>query len=181
MRIATFVLGLALAGGPVFAQDDEMAMQNCIRTCLDNDDPAISECLMRHCVYLKLKPKKIVGWRSGFINGDTGRYAGTNTADDRYGLYFICDRAGRTELNIAGVNGPAGAWALVIDGETYAFTFVPWTSGVSTVIARDDAVLSALMRGSTVALSGPGLPDTETSMSLQGASLMLAMAMKGCL
>lgn len=183
MRIfgmAGVIVGLA---GMVGAQDDPMAVQRCVWSCLANNgpasNPAYEQCVVKHCGF-EDSGSGSGGWESGSIDGGRTRYAGVDTTDERYGVYYFCDRAGRSELMIAGVDGPAGAWALVIDGETYAFNFGLRSNGVSTTIARNDGVLSALRRGTTVALSGPGLPDNDTAMALRGSSKALGAALSWC-
>jgi hypothetical protein len=181
LMIAGLIAGFA---GMAAADDDPMAVQRCVWSCLANNgpasNPAYEQCVVTHCGFEGQKKAASVGWTSGAIDGGVTRFAGVDTADERYGVYYFCDRAGRSELMIAGVDGPAGAWALVIDGETYAFRFDLRSNGVSTAIARNDGVLSALRRGTTVALSGPGLPDNDTAMPLTGSSRAISTALKWC-
>lgn len=179
--LAGVVVGLAGVAG---AQDDAMAVQRCVWSCLANNGPASNptyeQCVKKNCGFEEDSGSGSIGWQSGAIEGGQTRYAGVDTADERYGVYYFCDRAGRSELMIAGVDGPAGAWALVIDGETYTFDFALRSNGVSTTIARNDGVLAALKRGRGVALSGPGLPNNDTAMSLSGSSKALGAALGWC-
>lgn len=175
--------GLLLAGVAT-AQEDPMAVQRCVWACLSNfgpaNNPEYTQCVTDNCGFEDAHGAASQDWSGGAIDGGATRYAGVDTADERYGVYYFCDRAGRSELMIAGVEGPPGAWALVIDGETYAFNFGPRPNGLSTQVKRNDGVLSALKRGSSLALSGPGLPDNDTSMTLRGSSRRLNAALAWC-
>lgn len=159
-----------------------MAVQRCVWSCLSNfgpaTNPAYEQCVVDHCGFESTAAP--AEWRSGAIDGGKTRYAGVDTADEAYGLYYFCDRSGRSELMIAGVEGPAGAWAVVIDGATYAFNFDLRDNGVSTLISPKDDVLRGLQKGRGVALSGPGLPDNDTSMPLKGSSRAISSALKWC-
>ena len=177
----------ALTVGPALAEDDPMEVQRCVWSCLSNygpaDSPAYEQCVLDHCSGFDgggQTPNAPAGWQSGRVDGGRTAYAGVDTPDGSKGVYYFCDRAGRSELMIAGVPGVAGAWALVIDGQTYAFAFQPRPNGVSTAIRPSDGVLSALRGGSRVALSGPGLPDNDTSMALKGSSRAISQTLSFC-
>lgn len=187
MRILTAILALGLLGtGAAKAQEDPMEVQRCVWSCLSNfgpaDNPAYEQCVIDHCGFDRpSEPGNApTGWQTGRIDNGRTAYAGVDTPDGGTGVYYFCDRAGRSELMIAGVSGPAGAWALVIDGQTHAFNFALRANGVSTRIDPGDDVLLALSRGSRVALSGPGLPDNDTSMGLGGSSRAISQALSYC-
>lgn len=187
MRFLTTVLAFGCLGPvAVMAQEDPMEVQRCVWRCLANsgpaDNPAYEQCVTDHCGLdgPSDQGNAPTGWQAGRIDGGRTAYAGVDTPDGGKGVYYFCDRAGRSELMIAGVSGPAGAWALVIDGQTYAFNFAVRANGVSTRIDPGDDVLGALSRGSRVALSGPGLPDNDTSMGLSGSSRAISQTLSFC-
>lgn len=187
MRVLTTILALEFFNpGAAMAQEDPMEVQRCVWSCLSNfgpaDNPAYEQCVVDHCGFDEASDQAATptGWQSGRIDNGRTAYAGVDTPDGGKGVYYFCDRAGRSELMIAGVSGPAGAWALVIDGQTYAFNFAVRANGVSTRIDPGDDVLGALSRGSRVALSGPGLPDNDTSMGLSGSSRAISQTLSFC-
>lgn len=182
VSILVWLFGAACA----MAQSDPMETQRCVWSCLSNfgpaSNPAYEQCVIDHCGFDDQPANSAApsGWQAGRIDGGRTAYAGVDTPDGGKGVYYFCDKAGRSELMIAGVGGPAGAWALVIDGATYSFRFKVRRNGVSTTIRPGDSVLGALSGGSRVALSGPGLPNNDVSMGLSGSSRAISQTLAFC-
>lgn len=182
---AVLCIWMGLASG-VMAQEDPMAVQRCVWSCLSNfppnTNPAYHQCVEDHCVpMMETQPEapRPDRWQAGRIDGGRTAYAGVDSPDGNIGVYYFCDRAGRSELMIAGVPTTAGTWVLEVGGTPYSFAFAPRSNGVSTRVGRSDAVLAALRSGSRVGLQGRGLPQGST-LTLKGSSAAFSEALAFC-
>ncbi|SLN38397.1 hypothetical protein ROJ8625_01763 [Roseivivax jejudonensis] len=176
---------LVAASAGAQADDDAMAVQRCIWSCLSAfgpaDSPEYQQCVADHCAESAAPdPAPARGpsttWTTGTIDGGRTAYAGVDTADGARGLYYFCDRSGRSDLMLAGFSG-TDVWALVVNAETHTFRFSPGPNGLYAPVPPDNAVFGVLRRFDEVSVEGtPG----RTVMGLSGSGRALSAAMARC-
>ncbi|WP_417719164.1 hypothetical protein [Salipiger sp.] len=185
-RIAVLLCAL-WTGAPLLAQEDPMVMQRCVWACLANNgpntNPAYHACVQRVCVEgakpTSSVPQKGAAWGAGALDGGRTRYAGIDTPNGLRGLYYFCNRSGRSELMIAGVPPRASSYEIEVGGKRFAFRFAPTKNGVAATVPAGHAVFSALRGGSAVKISQQGGPE-RIGLKLAGSSGALGAAMGGC-
>ena len=168
---------------------DEMALQRCVWACLSkfgpNTSPAYHSCVQRQCVAgsgsgnsSPAKPSKF--WTSGTQSGGRIAYAGVDNADGTLGFYYVCERGGRSELVLAGLDGPGTSMTLVVGGKGYQFFFGRAAGGWhSAPVASDAAVMAALGRGNQVVVRD-GTGQRVMELALSGSSQAISGALNRC-
>ncbi|WP_136443655.1 hypothetical protein [Pacificoceanicola onchidii] len=182
-----FVFMSLLIAAPLQAEEDPMAMQRCVWACLANfgpaDNPAYAQCVAEHCSDIGAEAPEIA-WENGALKNGT-RYAGVNTPDGSRGLYYFCNKTGRSDLMIAGVPEVAGSWSLAFgEGEETSNThmgwhFTPVRNGVAVSVPSDHAVFTQLRSRAEVAIADEG-GATRFTLPLRGSTAALLRTLAGC-
>ncbi len=117
-------------------------------------------------------------WTAGTVDDGRTAYAGVDNAEGSLGLYYFCDRQGRSQLMAAGYQGGAVAMTVEAADERYALDFVPGPNGLYADLPPGHPLLSALGRGRSVRLTGYGGGSLE--LPLTGSSRAFSQAMARC-
>ena len=207
-RRIVLATALAMTGAPEAARaqaGDPMEEQRCVWRCLADHGPATSpaynQCVAAQCMGqppaggqgqnqsqgqarsqpgIAAQGKAGAGWKGGRIEGGRTAWAGAEMPGGAPGIYYYCDRAGRSALAVAGVRGPGSALRLSVDGRAYGLRFSQvGTSQYAAPVAPADPVLAALQHGNGVALRD-GSGRTALQIPLRGSGKAVGAALSFC-
>jgi len=190
MLLAT---SLVIPAAPAGAMSEE-ELQRCVWGCLanfgPNTNPAYHTCVKDKCVAEDSEPGGTAGtsgsatpttsrrWSSGTTHDGSAYYAGF-VEDESYGFYFLCDRRGRSELTLTGLQGPGAAMSIVVDGVDFAKQFEKGSGGHTVPLSPGDPLFAALSRGARVEVRNPS-GVTVMRYGLSGSSKALTAAVRNC-
>ncbi|NVK61223.1 MAG: hypothetical protein HWE37_14270 [Rhodobacteraceae bacterium] len=191
--ISALVLALVPLTGPLAAQDDPMALQRCVWSCLanfgPNTNPAYHACVERVCSGLsegegggggqqQAQGDPTRGWVTGRTGSGVG-YAGVDGVRGKTGLYYFCGR-GQSFLRVIGIDGGERGMIVEVDGQQFPLRFSPnGQNQPESTLAYSDPVIQALQGGSRVRVltyDGPVVVDAP----LSGSSRALAQVISSC-
>ncbi|MCV0427197.1 MAG: hypothetical protein K5905_17180 [Roseibium sp.] len=191
LHLALFLVVLA---SPVRAMTEE-EQQRCVWSCLanfgPNTNPAYHECVKDNCLAgsnstgetaATSKPSVAAvtsRWSAGTTFDGKAQYAGLGDADGTYGFYYLCDRQGRSEIMLVGLQGPAATMHVTVDGVDFPHTFEKGSGGHTTAIASDAPLITALSRGSAIEVRNPS-GILVIRYGLRGSSKAIATAIASC-
>ena len=184
---------LVIQAAPAGAMSEE-ELQRCVWGCLanfgPNTNPAYHTCVKDKCVADGSEPVGASGtsvpaaptvakrWSSGSTHDGSAYYAGF-VEDESYGFYYLCDRQGRSELTLTGLQGPAAAFSIVVDGVDFQQQFNKDSARHAAPLSPGDPLFAALSRGAFVEVRNPS-GATVMRYGLSGSSKALDVAVKSC-
>ncbi|MFV0513067.1 MAG: hypothetical protein ACK5MY_05470 [Jhaorihella sp.] len=157
MRRSVLISALLAMALPAMAQDeDPMAMQRCVWSCLANSPGASSlqyqQCVMRFCSadgHETDTPEPV--WSFG-LAGDGRTYSAGIAFQDNSGrgLYYMCTKSGESYLVLYRMAGLAGPYRLRVDGVDHWMNFDRARVELTAPLHRTNPFISALTRGASV-------------------------------
>lgn len=166
------------------AAEDEMELQRCVWSCLSahgpNTNPEYHACVAEHCTKGDKPAANVPEWSSGSIEGGRTHYAGVDNAAGDLGLYYFCNRNGRSELVLVGVEGPAATLALEADGRRFPLSFSRTSDRLVAPVLPDAHVLSALRAGTMVKIVRTSDDAPIAQLRLDGSSRAIRRASRQC-
>ncbi|MBS0122946.1 hypothetical protein [Thetidibacter halocola] len=153
--------GLVALAAPARAQEDPMALQRCVWSCLygpgknDPASPAYSACVAQRCTGESAATTPAPpadptqGWAASRTGAGVG-YAGVDGVPGQTGLYYFCGQ-GQSFLRVIGIDGGERGMIVEIDGRQFPLTFRPNSSNVpESHLPYTAPVIQALQSGSRV-------------------------------
>lgn len=186
---------LAVHAIPAAAQIEVDETQRCVWGCLANfgpaTNPAYHQCVEDHCVGDPAPKSNSTSnssggrgpsttWRSGTIDDGRTVYAGVDNKAGTLGLYYFCDRAGRSEILLAGLHGPAARMVLAIDGNRFPMRFqMNGNDDHFRRVSPNAPVMAALKSGKRVRVRNESVA-VAMRLRLKGSSQAIERAVRQC-
>jgi|GEM_PF-3139471 len=190
MLLATPLVLLAAPAGAMSEEELQRCVWGCLANFGPNTNPAYHACVKDNCVAdgsASGEPAGTSGpatptiskrWSSGSTHDGSAYYAGF-VEDESYGFYYLCDRRGRSELTLTGLQGPGATMSIVVDGVDFPKHFDKGSGGHTVPLSPDDPLFAALGRGTLVEVRNPS-GTKVLRYGLAGSSKALTAAVGNC-
>ncbi|MEM6939212.1 MAG: hypothetical protein AAF943_03275 [Pseudomonadota bacterium] len=181
MRLLYTLIVLIWSAWPAMAQQDAMALQRCIWSCLSNSPGAHSyqyeQCVARHCAPQAAPIQS--AWWSGIASDGVHRFAMTQAEQGIAFTYFCVP--GQSYFVLADVAVPPAQYRFLIGAIDYVITLDTTRGPLSVSIPHDHRFMQAVRRGGEWLSISTMQGQPVIRFSLRGADQHIGQAVSGCL
>lgn len=187
MRVLAVILVLLAGAVPAVlaGEEDPMAVQRCVWSCLANSpgasSPEYQQCVQRHCSGFEPpvpNPEAPSDWQGGIAGDGVHRYA-TTQAEQGYAFTYFC-APGQSFFVLGDLPVPPGQYRLVIGTVAYVVPFDMTRGALSVSIPPASPFMDGVRGGGDMLTVTDMQGAHMIRFSLRGADAAIGEAVRGC-